>query len=384
MPLTPPLQAQELYDSAPCGLMVADSGGRFVQVNRAICLWLQYEPEELLKLRLQDLLTMGGRIFHQTHLMPLLQMQGSVAEVKLEIKRKDGVVLPMIFNIAERAVDGSRWQHIAAFVAEDRHRYERELVLQRRRAEELAAQIAQDQKDLAVARALAEDRALFAEQMVGIVSHDLRNPLHAIQMSATLLQVGGQDEKQQRVVGRISRSAMRAQRLISDLLDFTQARLGGGIQLHLREVDLHEHIGEYMGELSLAFPEREIVHFRAGTGTTLVDADRISQAVGNLVGNAAAYGTPGRPITITSSVGEEASWVAVHNEGKPIPTEVLPRLFEPMVRGPDQPSSGKGVGLGLYIVSEIAKAHGGRIEVESSDDLGTTFRLVVVRRPSGS
>lgn len=365
-----------LYDDAPCGLLVAAADGRLVRVNRTLCRWLQYEPGEMLDLRFQDLLTMGGRIFHQTHLAPLLKMQGSVAEVSLEIRRKDGTAAPMILNMVERPVDGQPQLQAACFVAEDRRRYERELLQQRQRAEALAAELARSQEQIAAARAQAEDRALVAEQMVGVVSHDLRNPLSAILMSAAVLERGDLSTPQRTVVGRISRSVDRAQRLIGDLLDFTQARLGGGLAVRTQEVDLHEVIAECVNELAMAFPQRTIVHLREGGGRRAVDSDRLTQAVGNLVGNAVAYGAPALPITVTTRVAADgAAGIMVHNLGQPIPESLLANLFEPMIRGPeDKHVGGRGVGLGLYIVREIARAHGGSVDVTSAA-AGTCFTI---------
>ena len=176
--------AGPLYDYAACGLLVTDADGTIRVVNDTFCQWTGHKRDDLIgKRRLQDLLTMGGRIFHQTHWAPLLQIQGSVAEVKLDVVHASGEVKPMILNAVSRAHGNVVRHEIAAFGAEDRHRYERELLQARRRAEELHTRSVEAQRALVAAQAeldvqkqAAEDRALFAEQMVGIVSHDLRNP----------------------------------------------------------------------------------------------------------------------------------------------------------------------------------------------------------------
>ncbi|MGE4243229.1 PAS domain-containing sensor histidine kinase [Ramlibacter sp.] len=380
MDTTPPPGTQLLYDAAPCGLLLAGADGVIVHANATACRLLQYECDELVgQRRFTDLLTMGGRIFHQTHLAPLLRMQGSVAEVKLELRRKDGSSVPVMANIRESAYEGRLYLHAAVIVAEDRHKYERELLLQRQRAEQLLAQHERDQLDLAATRAQAEDRALVAEHMVGIVSHDLRNPLSTIQMSATLLGMGQLTEQQRTVLARITRSVQRSERLISDLLDFTQARLGGGIKVAPAEVDLHQVAADAVGDLRAAFAEREIVHRGEGPGQWHADADRVAQALGNLVANAVNYGDPSRPVTVTTAGGEGGFTLSVHNEGPPIPAEQAARLFEAMVRG-DAATGSRGVGLGLYIVREIARAHGGSVDVDSAQDRGTTFRLRLAAR----
>lgn len=374
--------AEQLYEAAPCGLLVAAPDGRLLRVNAILCKWLQYAPEDLVgKLRLHELLTMGGRIFWQTHLQPLLRIQASVAEVKLELRQRDGGVLQVIANIAERQWEQGTLLHVAVFVAEDRLKYERELLLQRQRAEELAAQHARDQQDLQAARAQAEDRALFAEQLVGMVSHDIRNPLSVIHMSATLLERGVPPAQQQASVARVMRAVQRVQALIGDLLDFTQARLGGGLSIRKAPVDLHQAIGDSVAELAVAYPDCMLQHERSGEGTCVADADRIVQAIGNLVSNAASHGDRSRPITVRSENRDGRFQVVVHNHGKPIPAELLPRMFEPMVRGAGAAISGaKGVGLGLYIVRAIMAAHAGEALVTSSAEEGTSF---ILRFPCG-
>jgi sigma-B regulation protein RsbU (phosphoserine phosphatase) len=366
--------AQRLYDEAPCGLLLAAADGTVLQINATLCRWLGYERETLIdKRRFQDLLSMGGRIFWQTHLQPLLRIQSSVAEVKLELRRQDASGFPAIVNIVEREHGGRTLLHVAVFVAEDRHKYERELLLQRQRAEELAQQHARDQQELSTARAQAEDRALFAEQLVGMVSHDIRNPLSVIHMSAVLLDRGVPPEQHKAVVARVTRAVGRVQHLVADLLDFTQARLGSGLSMNKTDTDLHQVVADSVAELAVAFPQCRLEHVRAGHGACHSDPDRVAQAVGNLVANAANHGDASQPITVRSEVSAERVHVSVHNQGRPIPPELLPRLFEPMVRG--AAATAQGVGLGLYIVREIARSHGGQVDVRSSAEEGTTFVL---------
>jgi phosphoserine phosphatase RsbU/P len=377
---TPPVPGADLmYQAAPCGLLLAAADGCLLAANDTLCGWLGYERDQLVgTMRFHELLTMGGRIFYQTHLQPLLHIQSSVAEVKLELRRKDGKAVPMMANIAERSWQGGRLLHVAVLIAEDRHKYERELLLPRKRAEDLATLHARDQQELSAARAQAEDRALFAEQLVGVVSHDIRNPLAVIHMSTALLERGLPAPQQQAAIARVSRSVQRVQHLIAELLDFSQARVGGGLGVRKTEVDLHQTVADSVAELSVAFPDRELRHERQGSGRCLADADRIVQAMGNLVANAATHGASGRPITVRTE-GEGARFrIEVHNEGAPIPPELLPRLFEPMVRGAEAGAS-QGVGLGLYIVREIMRAHGGAVHVRSTAADGTRFVLELPR-----
>lgn len=365
--------ASSALDDAPCGLLQAGEDGSITWANRTFCRWLGFTGEELAGRRFQDLLTMGGRIFHQTHWYPLLLMQGSVSEVKLELMQRDGQVLPAIVNAFLRDRGGRRIQEVAVYVARDRDKYERELVMARRRLEEtlIEAQRLRDE---------AKDRARFAEQMVGIVSHDLRNPLSVIHMSMAMLERSGATSQQLAVLARVARSTERANRLISELLDFTQARLGGGIALSRLAVHLKMFVHDTVDELQHAFPNRVVAHVHEGDDVECsLDPDRIAQAVGNLVGNAITYGSTDQAVTVTSQVRESEWEVTVHNFGRPIPKEHLARIFLPLERGDKVDSGGRSVGLGLYIVSEISKAHGGRVAVRSDEKNGTQFSICIPR-----
>jgi len=376
--------AAHLYDYAACGLLVTDVDGTIRVVNDTFCQWTGHRREALIgKRRLQDLLTMGGKIFHQTHWAPLLQIQGSVAEVKLDVVHASGAVKPMILNAVSRVAGNVVRHEIAAFGAEDRHRYEKELLQARRRAEELHTRSLEDQRALVAAQAeldvqkqAAEDRALFAEQMVGIVSHDLRNPVSVIQLSATLLRREPLTAHQAGRVEAILRATGRSTRLIGDLLDFTQARLGGGLRIQRTPIDPHRVLAEAVDDLRLSHPGRELVHSVAGAGECIADADRLTQLLGNLVSNAMTHGDPAGTVTVRSTIDAERLTIEVHNRGPVIPAEHLPRLFDAMTRG-DASGASQGVGLGLFIVREIAREHGGSASARSSAEEGTTITVAL-------
>ncbi len=379
------------------GLMVTDAKGNILQVNATLCSWAGYTAQELVGLRkLQDLFTVGGRIFHQTHWMPILQIQRSISEVKFELCHSDGRRLTVMLNAVRKGADGAAYDVVSVAMAEERNKYERQLVLERRRADELAqrevsaqeilqaaqAQLRQAVTELARKSADAEDRALFAEQMIGIVSHDLRNPLSAIMMGASLLaRDGSLNPKHKKVLENVNRSSQRAKRLIDELLDFTLVRVGHGLAVTRQPMNFHELISRCVEELKLSFPGHPIVHAAQGHADCFPDADRIAQLLGNLVANAVTYGQPGGTITVTSLGDDNDCTLKVHNFGEPVPAELLDRLFEPLIRGgapADQ--SARSVGLGLFIVKAIAQAHQGTVSVTSSRGEGTTFTFVFKRR----
>jgi phosphoserine phosphatase RsbU/P len=358
--------ARAALDDAACGLLRTAADGRILFANRTFLGWVGYAEDELVgRRRLQDLLGMGGKIFHQTHWAPLLQMQGSISEVKLDVVHASGTAIPMVLNAVRRVVGDVVRHDVAMFVARDRDTYERELVQSRQRLEELVAE--------------AKDRALFSEQMVGIVSHDLRNPLSSIHLGAELLASHELTAPQHKIIERIGRATARANRLILDLLDFTQARLGRGLSVSRVPIDLHSVVAALVEELSPVYPGRGLRHVRQGHGTCTADPDRLAQVIGNLVSNAMVYGQPDQLVTVMSAIRQQDVSVAVHNHGEPIPAALQPQLFQPMTRGSSVGKASRSVGLGLFIVREIAKAHRGVAMVESTREQGTTFTIRVPR-----
>jgi len=377
-PLLPAFE--DLFDGAPCGLVVTDEDGTILRSNRIFSIWMGISQEALGQLRFQDLLTMGGKIFHQTHWAPLMRMQGSVAEVKLDLKNASEQTITLLLNGVRREHADGVYYELALFGMTDRDKYEREIVEARQRAEQLLwektsaeAALQQAKVELDLAYEKSQQRAFFAEQMVAIASHDLKNPLTAIKMATDLLARGERSSRDTELLGHIRQSSERAQRMIADLLDLALARVGRGIGITRRAVDLHQVIERSVNELRVAFPQAKLIHVQVGAGLAEVDADRMDQLVGNLVANSVAYGDLGQPITVTSSLGGEMALLTVHNEGPAIPESSLNSLFEPMTRVSELDTDLRSVGLGLFIVREIAKAHGGDVTVDSTSEKGTSF-----------
>jgi PAS domain S-box-containing protein len=224
-------------------------------------------------------------------------------------------------------------------------------------------------------------RADFERQLIGIVSHDLRNPLSAIGLAVSVLLQRGLDARQARHALRIQRSAERATRMIRDLLDFTRARQGAGIPVYPKPVDLHEVVHAVVDEVHAAAPERRIDAEYTGSGAGTWDPDRLAQVLSNLLGNALQYSPPDTGVRVVSRGEEHGVVLEVHNQGTPIPPEQQPRIFEPLERGLEQPEDrgGRSIGLGLYIVRSIVHAHGGTVEVRSTATEGTTFTVRLPR-----
>ena len=234
-------------------------------------------------------------------------------------------------------------------------------------------------------RAEERRRAEFEQQLIGIVSHDLRNPTTAISLgAASLLRREDLDERALKTLVRIQSSAERVTRMIRDLLDFTKARLGGGIDLLRMPMDLHHLTRLVVDEVQMSFPEREVRVVSDGNGEGEWDGDRMAQVLTNLLTNALKYSPAETPVLVRTFGGPASVQLEVHNQGPPIPPAVLAHLFEPMRRGEAQTRadrSARSIGLGLFIVDHIIRAHGGSNHVRSTDDEGTLFGVRLPRKP---
>ncbi|WP_223639374.1 ATP-binding protein [Corallococcus sp. EGB] len=223
--------------------------------------------------------------------------------------------------------------------------------------------------------------AEFQEHLMGIISHDIRSPLGAIMNWSRVLAAGGPAEETARTSRRIATAAVRIERLTRLLLDFTRARLVGGVVIEPRGTDTKELLTKVAHEFRVAFPQRDIVVEHKGNTQGHWDPDRLAQVVSNLVENALKYSPADAPVRLSTHGLRNKVMMTVHNQGRPIPEATLPHLFEPFRQGPQQTRTLKmSYGLGLYIVREIVHAHGGTIDVTSTEDAGTTFTVTLPRR----
>ena len=228
----------------------------------------------------------------------------------------------------------------------------------------------------------AQDVGNAKDLFIGVLGHDLRNPLGAIMMSATLMiRKEGPDWRHAKTASRILNSGTRMEAMISDLLDFTRGRLGGGIPVDPAEMDLQEVCRQTVDEITAFHPEC-IVHFEAsGQLRGEWDSRRIAQALSNLIGNAYQHGAENEPVEVVVRGEAEQVVLTVHNQGAAIPSTQLRDIFNPFRQlAPSHKRTKKlgSVGLGLYIVQSIVLAHHGTIGVESTKK-GTTFKVCLPR-----
>lgn len=220
---------------------------------------------------------------------------------------------------------------------------------------------------------------------LGVLGHDLRGPLNAILLTAEVLSRMGTREPLSRHTVRLIQSGKRMKTLLDDLLDFSRASLGLGIGIRRVPSDLAQPCEDEVEVLRAALPHTPITFDAAGDTTGDFDVSRVREVLSNLVSNAAKYGTPGAAVSVRLSRNAESVNLSVENTGEPIPVEAVPQLFEPLRRG--APSSALGdranLGLGLFIVREIARAHGGDISASSADGK-TLFTMHLPDSPGAS
>lgn len=275
--------------------------------------------------------------------------------------------------LAGPALEGEEGADLVAIAAQGAQALDRARLFESERAARVEAQRAVE-----AARHAIE----LQERLVGVVGHDLRTPLAAVQMAVTLLRRHPDlTEEQSRTLERLAASAARMHGLVRDLLDFTRVRSGGGIPLRRAAADLCEISRRTVAELRDVHPGRTIALDADGEAPLVADAERIAQVVSNLCANAVQHGAPGTPVEVVVRSAPDEVALAVHNVGPYLSPDLVEALFEPFRQGPAAHDATGSVGLGLFVVREVVRAHGGDVQVRSAPGEGTTF---TVRLPSAA
>ena len=224
------------------------------------------------------------------------------------------------------------------------------------------------------------------DMFLAVLGHDLRGPLSGINMSNRILAMPGLSEEAKRKAGlRIGRASQAMDHLITDLLEFTRTRLGSGIPIARSECDVRKVCEEALEAVRASYPEREFVQQFSGRLDAQADAPRLHQALSNLLNNAVQHGARHAPIFFKAIGDDLAIVLEVSNAGKPITASALQVIFEPLVQAPNAPDepherSKTSLGLGLFIVREIVRGHGGEVTVQSSTEAGTVFTMTLPRQ----
>ena len=358
---------EDLYDHAPCGYLSTLPDGTIARVNQTLIDWTGFDRETLLAgTRFQALLTVGSRIYYETHYAPLLQMQGTAREIAFDVVRADGRILPVIANsVQKRSADGAvLFNRITVFDSTDRKRYERELLLARRRAE----QTVKEKADL-----------------LSMLSHDIRNPLNAVMGVMQLLERSELTERQRRHLQLLKSSSDNMLRLLERVLELSKAE-SSSYALANTAFGLTALVEDVVATFSPT-AEAKGLQLRCSVFdgvpvTVLGDPVVLRQIVTNLVGNAIKFTQSGE-VVVTVHAGETTTEAvtlhfAVSDTGIGIPPDRLDRIFQAFTQASDETAGTfGGTGLGLAISRKLLALHGSEVHVVSTPGEGSTFSFSV-------
>lgn len=354
---------EELYEQAPCGYISTLPDGSFARVNTTFVRWTGYQRDELLAgRRFQDLLTVGGQIFYETHYAPLLYMQGTVTEIAFDLVRHDGQLLPVLVNTVQHrdAAGAPVGNRVTIFNASQRRAYEQELQL---------------------ARAKAEDALRLRDQFLTLAAHELKTPLSAIQGHVELLQRrlardNPLSPRDQRTLKIIADQTNRLSTLVRSLLDLSRIERGQ-LAIERAPLDVAALVERVVQEMQPILEQREI-ELQRPRDAVIIDGDeaRLEQVFVNLLQNAVKYSAADSPVQVRVDQQGPAACIAVRDWGIGIPSAALPQLFERYFRATNVESgSVVGMGIGLSVVKDIVELHGGQVLVESAEGSGSTFTV---------
>ena len=382
----------DLWEDAPCGLLIAAANGTLLRANATASRWLGYEVAELIgHKRFPDLMPMGARVFLQTHWTPLLQMQGSVSEVQLDLLHKDGRRIPMMLSAIRRERNGVVQDEVALLMAADRKLYERELLAARAKAE-----AATNDLELAQARLRQANDAMAAEdrrkdEFLATLAHELRNPLAPMANVIASMELRGAGAPPSgRELGVLTRQVAQMTRLVDDLMNVSRISQGK-IDLRLEPADLAQ---------TLNFAAEEAMSSIHAAGQSLridlpacamwgnVDRARVTQIVANLLTNASKYSHRGAYIELVAKVSDGSAVIQVIDDGMGIPADQLGNIFDMFSQlTPALERAQGGLGIGLSLVKGLVALHGGEVSAHSAGvGQGSCFtvRLPLIAPPAES
>jgi PAS domain S-box-containing protein len=365
--------AAELFDGAPCGYLGTLPDGTIARANQSFLSMTGYTLEQLAGgVAFQNLLTVPGRIFYDTHVRPLIHMQGFVRELAFDLLRADGSSLPIVLNAALKkdAQGEPLLVRLTVFDATDRRQYEREL-LKARRSAELAAHTER------TAREEAERANRAKDDFLALISHELRTPLSAILgWTQVLGRKVGDNAELQHGLSVIERNTRLQSQLVDDLLDMSRI-VSGKLRLDVQHVQLANVIE---AALEVAFPgmqaRRLRLHKILDPGVIVAgDPGRLQQIFWNLLSNATKFTPPEGSIAVMMARVNSHIEVTVRDSGKGMTPEFLAHAFEAFRQSGDAGTRVTGgLGLGLSIVRNLVEMHGGSVEARSDGpDRGSTF-----------
>ncbi|RYE81351.1 MAG: PAS domain-containing hybrid sensor histidine kinase/response regulator [Oxalobacteraceae bacterium] len=365
-----------LFAHAACALVLTTSDGLIRRANATACAWFGYAEQDLVdKVRMHDLLPVGARLFYNTHCQPILQVQGSVAEIQMDVRNSRQERLPMLVNIARQKKDEKVLDHWALFKSTDRRAYERELLLARKAAEAAEAELKKLNEKLSAA-----DRR--KDEFLATLSHELRNPLAPMRSAVDVFKLRYSNAKDDRLLQVFDRQLHHLTRLVDDLMEISRITQG---RMHLQRAPVEltalvRSAAQDMGETMKGARHSLRLFIHAAPAMVDGDATRLTQVVLNLLTNAAKYTPDGGCIELHLRCDAGYAEIQVSDSGIGIPAEALDNVFDMFSQlEPALERAKGGLGIGLALVRGIVELHGGRIHAESAGQhQGSTF---IVRLP---
>lgn len=356
-----------VLDRAPCGFVAFHDDGTVVAANATLGELLDIDAEELIGQSIEDILTVPARIFYQTHFFPLIKLHGRAEEIYFTLRARSGDLVHVLANAVRHEVDGSTRIDCVMLRIHARQKYEQELLQ---------------------AKKMAEHANMSKMRFLSMVSHDLRTPLGAISGYADLLLLGARGEvteAQTRDLRRIKDVSRYLLGLLDDILTFARAE-AGALTVSIETVSVESALAQAEAIVMSRFQAGGVAYHREPIAPELAvcaDRDRLQQILLNLLGNASKFTPSGGSVSVRCGPERDCVLIAIADTGRGIPDELLARIFEPFVqvdRESDEKRE-KGMGLGLAISRELARAMKGDITVESAVGRGSTF---TVSLPVGS
>lgn len=378
---TPLPQDNLLFEHAACGLVVADVDGTILRANTTFCNWLDYTAAELIgQRRIQEFFTMGGRVFHQTHCTPMLELRGSVAEVQVDLLHRDRTRLPMLINIVRHRHGDVIHDAFALFIATDRRSYERELLAARKVAEaELEARLGAEARlnETNQKLSVANRRK---DEFLATLAHELRTPLAPMRnVLEAVKQQSLNASLQEWSFEVLDRQLTHMTHLVDDLMEVSRITQGR-LELRRAAVDLVAILRSVLDDVAaFAKTAAHTLEFVMPEQAITVDADatRLNQVFANLLTNAIKYTPTGGKISVTATRQGAEAVVAVRDTGIGIPEESLSTIFEMFSQlSPALERSKGGLGIGLALVRGLVALHDGTISVASDGTgMGSEFTV---------
>ena len=351
----------DLLDRAPCGFLSFRDDGTIVYANATLGQLLGVDVRDLVGQSFEKILTIPARIFYQTHFFPLIKLHGRAEEIYFTLRAQSGAAVHVLVNAARTEVDGAVRIDCVMLRIHERQKYEQELLQAKKTAEAANAS---------------------KMRFLSMVSHDLRTPLGAISGYADLglLGVRGEvNDAQAQDLRRIKEVSHFLLGLLDDILTFARAE-AGALTVSRQNVVVEEVLARAEAIVTPQFAKAGIAYGREpGTAglTACADPERLQQILLNLLGNASKFTPSGGKVSVRWTADGEQVLIAVADTGRGIPAELLSQIFEPFVQVNREIDARKqkGIGLGLAISRELARAMRGDITVESVVGTGSTFTV---------